>query len=219
MTPSEGEVYVTNSEEATISVLNNKTSQLIKKIVVGKEPEGMAISSDGKYVVATSQSDNMLHFINAKKKAIIKSIKIDARPRFATFSKDSKQLWVSSEVGEVVTIIDVKTKEATKKIKFKGLGKNELIMPAGIVLADKKKLAFVALGRCGKIAVIDLSDLTVEKYVDVGKRVVNLALSSDEKKLYTANGLNNDITVINVKKRAVENTIKAGNGPWGIVVK
>jgi YVTN family beta-propeller protein len=39
-----------------------------------------------------------------------------------------------------------------------------------------------------------------------------------EGKLYTANGLSNDVTVIDAKDRRVVATIPAGEGPWGVAV-
>jgi len=36
--------------------------------------------------------------------------------------------------------------------------------------------------------------------------------------LYTANGISNDVTVIDTTSNKVIATIKAGDGPWGIAL-
>ena len=50
----------------------------------------------------------------------------------------------------------------------------------------------------------------------VGKRPWNLALTTDGRKLYTANGVSNDVSVIDTAALKVIATIHAGEGPWGV---
>ena len=56
--------------------------------------------------------------------------------------------------------------------------------------------AYVALGRANHVAVVDVPERKVIDYVLVGKRAWGLALTHDESKLYVANGLSDDITVV-----------------------
>jgi YVTN family beta-propeller protein len=53
----------------------------------------------------------------------------------------------------------------------------------------------------------------------VGQRPWGIAITPDNKKLYTANGLSNDVSVIDTATNKVITTIKAGDGPWGVVIK
>jgi YVTN family beta-propeller protein len=46
-----------------------------------------------------------------------------------------------------------------------------------------------------------------------------MALSPDGSKLYTANGLTNDMTVIDVGSLKAEKSVPVGRLPWGIVIK
>jgi YVTN family beta-propeller protein len=54
--------------------------------------------------------------------------------------------------------------------------------------------------------------------VDVGVRPWGIALSSDGRKLYTANGPSNDVTVVDTESLKVLKKIPAGELPWGVVV-
>ncbi|HZL19887.1 MAG TPA: hypothetical protein VFG23_19285 [Polyangia bacterium] len=45
-----------------------------------------------------------------------------------------------------------------------------------------------------------------------------MATSADGKKLYTANGPSNDVSVIDLASGKVEKRIKVGGLPWGLVV-
>ena len=46
----------------------------------------------------------------------------------------------------------------------------------------------------------------------------NPVWSPDGRKLYTANGVSNDVSVIDTGTNKVIATIKAGDGPWGIAL-
>ncbi len=54
---------------------------------------------------------------------------------------------------------------------------------------------------------------------DVGDRPWGIAVSSDGKKIYTANGPSADVTVIDVATSTVERRIPTSGSPWGIAIK
>ncbi|MGH7703099.1 MAG: beta-propeller fold lactonase family protein, partial [Gemmatimonadales bacterium] len=54
--------------------------------------------------------------------------------------------------------------------------------------------------------------------VKVGQRPWGIALTGDGKKLYTANGPSNDVSVVNTETLTVSATIPAGKIPWGVAI-
>ena len=69
-----GNIYISNEDDAKASVFNPRTGEQIAEIQVGLEPEGVAISPDGKQVIVTSESTNMLHVILVPEHTIIANI-------------------------------------------------------------------------------------------------------------------------------------------------
>ena len=65
---------------------------------------------------------------------------------------------------------------------------------------------------------IDGERFTLLELIPVGQRPWGIALTPDGRKLYTANGISNDVTVIDTASNKVIATIKAGDGPWGIAL-
>ncbi len=51
----------------------------------------------------------------------------------------------------------------------------------------------------------------------VGKRVWHIALGADGAHAYAANGLSDNVSVIDLAKATVTGTIAVGAAPWGIV--
>jgi len=60
--------------------------------------------------------------------------------------------------------------------------------------------------------------LTLMRLIPVGQRPWGIALTPDGRKLYTANGLSNDVSVVDTSSNKVIATVKAGDGPWGIAL-
>ena len=69
-----GNIYISNEDDAKATVYNPRTGDLIAEIQVGLEPEGVAISPDGSKVIVTSESTNMLHVITVPGNTITDNI-------------------------------------------------------------------------------------------------------------------------------------------------
>jgi YVTN family beta-propeller protein len=52
--------------------------------------------------------------------------------------------------------------------------------------------------------------------IPVGRRPWGIALTPDGRKLYTANGVSNDVSVIDTSQGKV--AIRVGEGPWGVAI-
>ncbi len=89
----------------------------------------------------------------------------------------------------------------------------------GVKFSTDGKLAFVALGRANRIAVIDTSTYETLNLILVGQRPWHMDFNADHTKLFTANGLSNDVTVIDVASQKAERSIPVGRLPWGLVIK
>ena len=73
-----------------------------------------------------------------------------------------------------------------------------MISPVGITFTKDGKRAFICLGKANRLAVVDTATYKVIDYVLVGQRPWHTALSPDGTKIYSANGLTNDMTVVDV---------------------
>jgi PQQ-dependent catabolism-associated beta-propeller protein len=202
-----------------VSVLAVDEGRIVTEIPVGVEPEGMAVSPDGKTLVNTSETTSMAHFIDVQSHEVTGNVLVDSRPRVAQWTGDGAQVWVSAEVGGTVSVIDAAQRKVIQKIRFDIPGvATESIQPVGIALTKDRKLAFVALGPANRVAVVDAQTFAVKKYLLVGQRVWNLAFSADEARLYTTNGVSNDMSVIEVRDLKVTKSVPVGGLPWGVVV-
>ncbi len=83
-------------------------------------------------------------------------------------------------------------------------------------LADKR--AVVSLGRANHVAIVDTATRKVKDYVLVGSRPWGVALSPDEKTLYVANGLSDDLSIVDMRSHQSVRTVPVGRVPHTVVV-
>ena len=219
LSPEDDTLYIANEDDAMVTVVDMNDKMIIDDIPVGVEPEGMGLTNDGSLLVNTSETTNMAHFINTSNLEILENVLVDARPRVAMFTPNDKEVWVSAEIGGTVKVIDPSTKKVTHTIGFEIPGVNEeSIQPVGIRHTKDGKYTFVALGPANRIAVIAQNTKKIIKYLLVGQRVWQMALTPDEKTLLSTNGVSNDVSIIDVKKLKVKKSVKVGRFPWGVVI-
>lgn len=65
---------------------------------------------------------------------------------------------------------------------------------------------------------IDLAIQTVTRFLEVGKRLWGLALSTDGRYAFTANGPSNDLSVIDLTTWQVAYRTPTGKSSWGVLV-
>ena len=180
-------------------MVDTQSDEVLAQIEVGVEPEGMAVSPDGKWAVNTSETTNMLHWIDTSTNQLVDNTLVDQRPRHVEFDKDGKRLWASAEIGGTVTVLDVDSRQVLKVLNFaiKGVHPDK-VQPVGVKLTDDGKYALVALGPANHVAVVDAKTFEILDYLLVGRRVWHLAFTPDQKRLLTTNGVSGDVSVIDV---------------------
>lgn len=85
------------------------------------------------------------------------------------------------------------------------------------ISADGAKV-LVTLGRANHLAIVDAKTRTVSAYVLVGSRPWDVVLSRDEATAYVANGLSDDITIVDMASMRPVISIPVGRTPHSIRV-
>jgi PQQ-dependent catabolism-associated beta-propeller protein len=210
-------LYVANENDNVVSFVDIAAKKIVHEVAVGAEPEGMAVSPDGRWVICTSESASLVHFIDAGSATLVDSVLVGTRPRDAVFSADGRRLWVSSETRATVAIFDMSSRKIVHTIDFDRDDRApDAVQAVGIVLRDDR--AFVALGRGNAVAEVDPSTFAIRRYLPVGFRNWGIGLAPDGKRLFAANGLSGDVTVLDVVANRTVATVKVGGKPWGVVV-
>ena len=186
---------------------------------VGEEPEGILTSRDGTLVFVTSEVANMVHVVDTATAEIRANIVAGNRPRRFAVPGEGDRLWVTNELSGSVSVIDLGSMQVVDTLEFRPKGfRPEDVTPVGITTTGDGKTAFVALGRANHVAVVDVPSMSVEDYILVGSRAWNTTLNRDESLLFVANGLSDDISVIDVADRRVVKSVPVGRVPYAVLI-
>lgn len=201
---------VANEDAGTASIVDVRNGK-ITPLVTGTEPEGVAISHDGRWAYVTAETSSTITVIDLKANRVATNFFVSTRPRYALFTRGDAHAYVSAEIGGAIDVVDAKKHRVVAKLK---LGKSD--HPVGMVLSRDEKRLYAATGRGNSVAVVDATTNRLIKEIAVGQRPWGMAITPDGKKIYAANSLSNDISVIDAATERVVRTIKVGDGPWGL---
>lgn len=209
------QIFVSNEDDAKVSVVDIANGKVAQSFSIGEEPEGVKVSPDGKFVYVTSENTGTISVLDTTSSKLIKTFKVGHRPRSVAFLPDGSRAYVNAENDGSIVVIDAVKHEALQTIS---LGQPGVIKPMAVLLSGDAKKLYVSTGRGHKVFVIDIATNQVTGSFEVGERPWGIALSPDGKTLYTANGPTGDVSVVDLATQTVTKKIKASGGPWGVIV-
>ena len=109
ISPDGQRLYTENEEDATVSVIDLRTRKLLGKIATPHPLAGIAISQDGKTVVAVDDAEPTLILIDTASERVSGEVRLDgvAKPaQIARYAPDDRVLCVTSVHSGTVTLID-----------------------------------------------------------------------------------------------------------------
>jgi YVTN family beta-propeller protein len=125
-------------------------------IPVGKRPEAIDLSPDGKEVWTAHSQDGGVSVIDTDTKKVVATIpSLTKHSNRLKFTPDGKLVLISDAESSTVLVLD--TKDFT-------VGE----VPLGIQITPDGQRAYVACAQAGQIAIIDLSKLTQVGTIAVG---------------------------------------------------
>ena len=207
-------LYVSNEDAAGLSLVDPSNGTVLKTLPTGEEPEGVMMSPDGRYIFVSSEDEGTIAVVDVAAQNVVKKIKVGRRPRGIAFLPDSSKAYITNENDSNLSVIDVAKLEAV------GHDRDHRRRPEAHGDGDDqgREHALRKHRTRETVAVIATATGQVTASFEVGQRPWGIALSPDEKILFTANGPTGDISVVDLATKTVTKKIKVGDRPWGIAV-
>jgi YVTN family beta-propeller protein len=212
-------LYIANEETAEVSVLDLGSGVLRAKVPVGNDPEGVTVRPDGKLVYVTSRGSADLNVIDTATFAVVTKIPTGTRSHAIVFTKDGLEAFATSEFDSV-TVLDVQKSTPSGTILFDpGDRTSPDAHPMGAVLSPDGNELYVSCGGGGSVAVVHVPTLKqTHLFERVGDRPRGIGVSRDGRRLYTANGPSDDLSIVDATTGRVEARVRVGRSPWGVAV-
>jgi YVTN family beta-propeller protein len=166
ITKDRNTIFTSNVESDTISVIENTAKGppgwKITEIPVGKSPEGMDMSPDGKELWTATWGDGGISIIDVATRKVIETLHTQTtRPIRLAFTPDGKRVLVTDARGDLL-VLDALTRKEIKRMK---VGTRS---PSSVTILPDGSRALLAVE---DVAVLDLKTLEVTRHIPTGSAV------------------------------------------------
>jgi DNA-binding beta-propeller fold protein YncE len=156
--------FTSNGRENKVSMFDPATLQLIKKIDVGKGPDGIYYDPGTKRVFTNNHGTHDITAIDAEKGEVVGTVKIEGDGEQAVIADGL--IYVNSEEAGEVVVFDPKSLEVKKRFPI-GVAKT----PTGLAYDAKTKRLFIGCRNEPKMVVMDAVTGKVINSFPIGKGV------------------------------------------------
>ncbi len=202
-------VFVLNSLEGNVSVIDPVQWTEIKRIPTGKEPHHLYMTPDEKSVIVANALADSLTFIDPRTAEIQRTVRGIVDPYHLRFSPDMKWFVVAGNRLNHVDVYrwDGKEPTLTKRIVT---GKT----PSHIWIDAKSANAFVSMQDSDELVAVDLATQTLTWRIKTGPLPADVFGTPDGKSLLVGMTGGDSVEVYDVtgKVPKLTKTIKTGNG-------
>src|SRR5882762_7484922 len=157
--------FTSNGRENKVSMFDPATLQLIKKIDVGKGPDGIYYDERTKRVFTNNHGTHDISAIDAATGDVVGTVKVEGDGEQAVIGADGLIYVNSEEAGEVV-VFDPKSLEVKKRFPI-GVAK----VPTGLAYDAKTKRLFIGCRNEPKMVVMDAATGKVINSFPIGANV------------------------------------------------
>ncbi|MDR1052822.1 MAG: c-type cytochrome [Planctomycetaceae bacterium] len=125
-------IYIANHDASEISVLDVGTDKVVGTIPLGKKPNGLVLSADGKTLYATSGSyGGVVQAIDLSNNSVKAEIATGHTPTDGVVTPDGKKLYVCNRFNADVSEFDLPELKLVRKIKAVREPRGAVVTPDG----------------------------------------------------------------------------------------
>lgn len=155
----DGTVFTANIGSDTITIIDRTSATAVP---VGKGPEAIDLSPDGKELWTGHSRDGGVSIIDVASKKVIATMSLGTkRSNRLKFTPDGKHVLISDLQGNDLFVLDTASRSVAARIDLGGPAAGTLIDPSG-------SRAFVSVGPKNSVAVIDLQNWKITSRVEAG---------------------------------------------------
>ena len=197
-----------------LQLIDTKNEKILCNTTIAKSWLGLKFSSDERYLYASGGNDNKIlkYAINADTLTLEDSIVLGKKwpekisPAGLEIDDAKHKLYAVTKGNNTLYVANLGDNTIEKKIKLSAEAFTCL-------LSGNKKQLFISLWGGAKILVFNTKTGVIEDSISVGRNPNDMCITENGKYLFVANSLDNSVSVIDVKKKKVIETLNAALYP------
>jgi YVTN family beta-propeller protein len=167
-------IATANMTDGTVSDIDVSQRDSTRTTPVGKRSEGVAITPDGKFTWAGSNSDSIVVVVDRARGVPVDTLRTFGLPYRIGISPDGKSAVIADPVNADVRIFDAVTRRQRFRV---AIPRDSIVAtaevpgspsPEGVALSRDSKWAFVTLQGRNRVITIDLSRGAIVAYAPTG---------------------------------------------------
>jgi DNA-binding beta-propeller fold protein YncE len=213
---------VTNNGQSTqtLQLIDIAGEKVLDTVIIQKSWLGLRFSADDKYLYASGGNDNFIlkYAVNAKPSAghpglvLTDSIVLGKKwpekisPAGLDIDEQKGLLYVVTKENNSLYIADLHTRSVIQRFDLGGEGYT-------CRLSKNRKELYITCWGCDKLLVFDTEKRVFAGKIPVGDNPNDICLSKDNHWLFVANANDNSVSVIDIRRRVVVETLNAALYP------
>nr|WP_316644640.1 YncE family protein [uncultured Roseateles sp.] len=177
-------IFVLNSLDADVSVIDPVSFTQIKRIPTGKEPHHLYLTPDEKSLIVANALGDSLTFIDPVTAEVQRTLRGIADPYHLRFSPDMKWFVTAANRLNHVNLYHWQPLEANPLKFVKRIEAPET--PSHLYIDSKSTVLYVSIQDSDELMAIDLSTQTPRWKIKVGKMPADIYLTPDDKHILVA---------------------------------
>lgn len=204
-------VYVPNSGEGTVSVIDPKRLEVVDRFEVGVLPHHITPSWDMKRLYVTNTSSDSLTAIDPRSGEPQKTIPV-TDPYNLYFTPDGEEAIVVAERYQRLDFRDPKSWELNESVSIPWPGVDHLDF------SEDGRYLLASTEFSGQVVKVDVRRKKVTGRVEVGELPVDVKVSPDGSHFYVTNQGRGGVSVINPRRMREVDFLPTGEGAHGLAV-
>jgi YVTN family beta-propeller protein len=171
-------IFVLNSMDADVSVIDPKTWAVTKKIATGKEPHHLYLSPDEKSIIVANAASDSLTFLDPRTGVVQRTVRDIRDPYHLRFSPDMKWFVTAGNRLHHIDIYEWKNEAPVLK-KRVPTGKT----PSHLWINSKSTVLYATMQDSNELVAIDLATQSIIWRMKTGKLPADVFGLADDKTL------------------------------------
>jgi YVTN family beta-propeller protein len=194
-------LYVGNSRDDDISIIDLGSLKLVGKIKLGAEQvHGLSAQGDGRRLFATTEADHALRIVDTATNKIIGTVQLQGRPNQIAATPDGKYVAVPIRDCDSVDVVDVAQQKIVKVLPIKE--------PHNALNSGSNRYLYVSSMGSHEINVIDLARMDYSAVVPVGGRPRPFVVAPDGNTIYVALANLHGFVIVDIAAKEVVQRIE-----------
>lgn len=207
-----GEVFVTAAGDGVVHRFTN-TLRRPRTIDVGGAPHGMRLSADGAVGAIANTAAGTVDLLHLAGRPHVQSVDVGPSPVQVAVSEDGSTVFASVGGTNEVVRVDVATGTLTGRVSVPSSPAQVWLTRSGIVLSANQG---TDREPGSTLSFIHASTMRVVGEIETGSGPHGITVSADETRAWVTNAYDGSVTVVDLDRREVVETVEVGAFPNGI---